>query len=191
MTSSNKTPDGRIQDQYLHHLVRTDLTTDKSEIHWWDDCPPAANATANAFTRDVVKLMLRKEIKTADIEQHWYRIYAPDAGSKATVCNLLNNVCETTRMLHMRIEDGRVVQYSKRTKFKSGERTCVTLSSIKLPTLEYAEWYKWLLDNPAMHHLCIISTTVQQWRVAIRRSDAKVPGHISAWLYRTVHHKPS
>jgi hypothetical protein len=171
------------------HLVRTEFKTDNQEITWWDSHNYTGERTANAMLRDAQKAMLRKHIRRAVLDQHHVRTKINTYDQAITLCSVLNGIAESVRMLHIVMEDGRIIEYSRRSDWDSAEKQTITLGKVDLPTMEYAEWYQWLLDNPAMHHLAMVSPSLRNWREVLRRSGVKMSQHVSLWLYKTVQQK--
>jgi hypothetical protein len=170
-------------------LFRLTVQSDKMSMTWWDIGRTASSETLGSLVRDVTKLMLRKELERAEFTQELFICSCRDDATGTQLADLLNNVHPHCVWAKFLVENGKIVSYTRRSKLDGAEFEYDTLEHVSSPTDMYAYWYKWLLDNPSIHSLCITAPSDYIWRDALLKSGVSVPRRIAQWLFRIIHHK--
>lgn len=104
------------------------------------------------------------------------------------LCAMLNGLWERRTLYRIAVEKGEVVSFDRQSRVDPDAVEIVPLL-VEGPTDEYATWYRWMVQNPAMYSFCRRATSPSAWALALAREQVRMPARIRAWLYRTIKHK--
>lgn len=162
--------------------------------------------TLSSYIRDANKLLGRGTNKLITIEQTQYRTKSTDIHACSLVTNILNSVIPGQKTFSIVIDKSGVKEYLL-NKWNINRAIPVQFDIPASPTKQYAYWYKWMLDHPNIHALCIGSPTLTHWHNTVRLAEKEwsvdipenpitsekmqvMPKRIATWLFKVVHQRP-
>lgn len=164
-------------------LYRTSIESETGRAVWWSPTAESAEEMMVLYMEDARHLTGLGVVKRMTIEQTvWGRPTDSD------FCGMLNGLWDRRPRYRVVVERGEVVEFERQTDRDPDVMEPVPLE-MEGPTPEYAKWYSWLVNNPAMYGLCRRSGTTAAWAMACEREQVKIPTPIRTWLFRTVRHK--
>lgn len=150
---------------------------------WWSPTLDAAEEMIALYVEDARHLTGLGAVPRMVIDQTvWSGPPAPD------YCGMLNGLWSRRPRFRVVIERGEVVEFERESGINPDRVDPVPLE-MEGPTPEYAKWYSWMLNHPAMYSLCLRSGTTAAWAMACEREQVKIPTPIRTWLHRTIRHK--
>jgi hypothetical protein len=168
------------------YVWKATLETTHQTSVWWDWHRPDADAVIALYTQDAERISKRDK-SIAIVEQ---RLYAfPDKTSSRgakPACDILNNTWPSKIELKIRFDCGEIVAFERSQKKNADRTEMLPLEIGDPPTLQYAQAYAEMLQNPALYLLCARAPTANSWISAAQRACWDVPKHILRWLYRKV-----
>lgn len=169
-------------------LYKTQLSSDAGlPTYWWDASRADADATLQTYSRNMMTSS-RFSPYIYTLEQWSVEIpKRPDYSRLLQITEVLNGVYENRLLLRVRVHRSEVIHYERSRKLHHAKTDIIPITPSNYPTDEYAEYYKMLLDNPALYELCARCNTLRTWYDIAGRAQVKATHAILRWLYRVVH----
>jgi hypothetical protein len=158
------------------------MTCPTGDSSWWSATQNDADEMLALYVNDAMFLTGRDKTKATVECTVWSGV------ENVSLVELLNGFWAKWCWMKVSVDSGYVVEYiSQLEKDVSVMEPCMI--EVTGPTPEYAERYRWLLQNPSLYMLCLRAHNLTRWRQALSRIGISLPSAITRWLYDTVHRK--
>jgi len=169
-------------------LYKTQLSSDAGlPTFWWDASRADADNTLQTYSRNMFTASkFSPYIYT--LEQWCVEIPQRTRHLRILqITEVLNGVYVNRLLLRIQVHRSEVIHYERCKKPAHAKTDIIPITPPNYPTNEYAEYYKMLLDNPALYELCARCNTLRTWYEIAGRAQVKANRAILRWLYRLVH----